>query len=115
MLQGIHDVEGAGLMHANILRKEGKSLQTEAERLRLDVARFVASKRLGGEVEADFCKFPSNQLSKSIQESEYSVVGRVSLPATAKVGPPSAAAAGLKTVPLIVGPKELHQIHQKIF
>ena len=100
----------------NVRAVRDRSLQTEAERLRLDVARFVASKRLGGEVEADFCKFPSNQLSKSIQESEYSVVGRVSLPATAKVGPPSAAAAaGLKTVPLIVGPKELHQIHQKIF
>jgi len=89
-----------------------KSLQAEAEKLRLDVARFMASKTLGGEVEADFCKFPSNQLSKSIQESNYSVVGRVRLaPATtAKATSPQ-----LKTVPLIVGPKELHQIHQKIF
>ena len=70
----------------------------------------MASKRVGGEVEADFCKFPSPLLGKSINESEYSLVGRIKMPAS-----DSTAATKLKTVPLIVGPRDLQQIHQKIF
>merc|ERR1711974_322097 len=83
-----------------------KSLREESERLRLDVARFMASKRVGGEVEADFCKFPSPLLGKSINESQYSLVGRIKMPAS------DPAATKLKTVPLIVGPRDLKQIHE---
>ena len=84
-----------------------KSLKVESEKLRLEVARFLASRRPGGEVEADFCKFPSPQLSRSINEKDYALVGRIKLSAGHE-------SVGLKTVPLIVGPKDLHMIHQKV-
>lgn len=103
------DYDGCGGGRKDLIARavRDKGLKAEAERLRLDVARFVASKRLGGEVEADFCKFPSIQMGKAIQEKDYSLVGRVRLAQ-------AAADSQLKTVPLIVGPKDLNQIHQKI-
>ena len=99
------DYDGSGRKELIARAVRDKGLKAEAERLRLDVARFMASKRLGGEIEADFCRFPSNQMGKAIQEKDFSLVGRVRL---------AGHTSQLKTVPLIVGPKDLNQIHQKI-
>ena len=78
-------------------------LQKDTEHLRLEVARLLASKKPGGQVEADFAQFPTPLMAKAMQEKDCTLVGRVKL-----------AAKTVKTVPLIVGPQELKQIHQTV-
>ncbi len=78
-------------------------LQKDTEHLRLEVARLLASKRPGGQVEADFAQFPTPLMAKAMLEKDCQIVGRVKL--TSKT---------VKTVPLIVGPSELKQIHQTV-
>ena len=86
-----------------------KQIKDEAEQLRLEVARLIASRKPGGLVEADFCKFPSPQLSKALQEdlSDYKVVGRITMNGNSDE-------VRIKTVPIIVGPQDLRRIHQKV-
>ncbi len=89
---------------------EKLELRRETDRLRLEIARLVASRKPGGIVQADFTQFPTPQMAKSLAEKDYSVVGRLrpslcSRPATG---------VELKTVPLIVGPKDLSQIHRAV-
>ena len=78
-------------------------LQKDTEHLRLEVARLLASKRPGGQVDADFAQFPTPLMAKAMLEKDCKIVGRVKL--TSKT---------VKTVPLIVGPSELKQIHQTV-
>ena len=78
-------------------------LQKDTEHLRLEVARLLASKKPGGQVEADFAQFPTPLMAKAMLEKDCTLVGRVKL-----------AAKTVKTVPLIVGPQELKQIHQTV-
>ena len=78
-------------------------LQKDTEHLKLEVARLVASKKPGGQVEADFAQFPTPLMAKAMLEKNCKVVGRLRL-----------ASKTVKTVPLIVGPQELKQIHQTV-
>lgn len=36
-----------------------KKLEIEGEKLKMEIVRLIASKKPGGQIEADFCKFPS--------------------------------------------------------
>jgi hypothetical protein len=36
-----------------------KKLEQETDRLRLEVVRLIASKKPGGQIDSDFCRFPS--------------------------------------------------------
>jgi len=36
-----------------------KKLEMEGEKLKMEIVRLIASKKPGGQIEADFCKFPS--------------------------------------------------------
>ena len=91
------------------MRRLVKQIKDEAEQLRIEVARLIASRKPGGQVEADFCKFPSPQLSKALQEdlSDYKVVGRITMNGNSDE-------VRIKTVPIIVGPQDLRRIHQKV-
>ena len=57
----------------------------------------------GGHVQADFREFPTPLMTKVMHEKNYQIVGRVKL-----VPKP------VKTVPLIIGPADLRQIHQTV-
>ena len=80
-----------------------RELQQETEVLKNDIARLAWSKKPGGHVQADFREFPTPLMTKAMHEKDYQIVGRVKL-----VPNP------VKTVPLIIGPKDLRQIHQTV-
>jgi len=109
---GIDIMATAGAPRKDLVIKylRDKQIRDEAEQLRLEVARLIASRKPGGQVDADFCKFPSPQLGKALNEDlkDYKIVGRI------RVGGGIEDNAKIKTVPLIVGPKDLKQIHQKV-
>ena len=100
---------GSGRKDLVLKQLREKQLKDEAEQLRLEVVRLLASRKPGGLVDADFCKFPSPQVSKALMENleDYTVVGRIRLKGDMNN-------IDIKTVPLIVGPKDLKQIHQKV-
>jgi hypothetical protein len=88
-----------------------REFQRETEQLRLEVARLVASKKAGGQIEADFANFPTPLMARAMLEKDCRLVGRVRPVKTAANGGKTTV---LKTVQLIVGPKDLKQIHQSV-
>ena len=109
--EGVDPMATAGSARKDLIIRslQEKQIKDEAEQLRLEVARLIASRKPGGQVEADFCKFPSPQLSKALQEdlSDYKVVGRITMNGNSDE-------VRIKTVPIIVGPQDLRRIHQKV-
>ena len=109
---GVDLMATAGSARKDLILKSlrDKQIKDEFEQLRLEVARLIASRKPGGQVEADFCKFPTPQLSRALNEDlkDYKVVGRI------RVDGNISDQVKIKTVPIIVGPKDLRQIHQKI-
>jgi hypothetical protein len=97
-------------------RSRQTRLAEEASRLQLEVARLKASRVPGGEVSADLCNFPSPLFGRAVNESEYTVVGKVRLPVMMQTGGGDSgygATAGTR-VPLIVGLGDLQHIHQTV-
>ena len=84
----------------NVLQKE---LHLETDALKLEIARLIAARKPGGQVEADFAQFPTPLMAKAMLEKDCKVVGRLKL-----------SSKPIKTVPLIVGPQELRNIHQSV-
>jgi hypothetical protein len=80
-----------------------KELHNETNTLRLDIARLIAARKPGGQVEADFAHVPTPLMAKAMLEKDCKVVGRLKL-----------SSKPIKTVPLIVGPQELLHIHQTV-
>ena len=80
-----------------------RELERETDELKLDIARLVASRKPGGQVEADFAQFPTPLMAKAMLEKDCKVVGRLKL-----------CNKPVKTVPLIIGPDELRNIHQTV-
>lgn len=77
------------------------------------VAKLRASKLPGGEVQSTFCKFPSPQFGKALNEGDYTCVGNISLNSGCRKTT-KAAMPEFKTVPLIVGLQDLRVIHQTV-
>ena len=109
--KGIDLMATAGSARKDLIIKSlrEKQLKDETEQLRLEVARLIASRKPGGQVDADFCKFPTPQLSRALNEdlSDYKVVGRITVNGNTDD-------VKIKTVPIIVGPTDLKEIHNKI-
>ena len=109
--KGIDLMTTAGSARKDLIIKalREKQLKDETEQLRLEIARLIASRKPGGQVDADFCKFPTPQLSRALNEdlSDYKVVGRITVNGNCDE-------VKIKTVPIIVGPADLKQIHNKI-
>ena len=110
-VQGVDLMSTAGSARKDLIIKalREKQLKDETEQLRLEVAGLIASRKPGGQVEADFCKFPTPQLSRALNEElkDYKVVGRITVNGNSDE-------VRIKKVPIIIGPKDLKQIHQKI-
>lgn len=102
------DVVPAFTPHTREVNKalRDRVLKRETDQLKIDIARLLAAKRPGGQVETDFCRFPTPLMSRAIDESEYTLVGRVNVSSDKQ--------PLLKTVPLIIGPKDLQQIHNTV-
>ncbi len=99
-----------------------KKLEIEGEKLKMEIVRLIAARKPGGQIEADFCKFPSKgrkktyikkhkfnipnsiDLARALSERDYQVIGRI------RIGQQPQ----FKKVPLLVGTKDLHLIHQKV-
>jgi len=109
--KGIDLMTTAGSARKDLIIKalREKQLKDETEQLRLEIARLIASRKPGGQVDADFCKFPTPQLSRALKEdlSDYKVVGRITVNGNCDD-------VKIKTVPIIVGPGDLKEIHNKI-
>merc|ERR1719273_2713202 len=109
--EGVDLMSTAGSARKDLIIKalREKQLKDETEQLRLEVARLIASRKPGGQVDADFCKFPTPQLSRALKEdlSDYKVVGRITMNGNSDE-------VRIKTVPIIVGPQDLRRIHQKV-
>ena len=109
--KGIDLMATAGSSRKDLIIKalREKQLKDEFEQLRIESARLIASRKPGGQVDADFCKFPTPQLSRALIEdlSDYKVVGRITVNG-------SCDEVKIKTVPIIVGPSDLKQIHNRI-
>ena len=80
-----------------------RELQKETELLKEDISNLIWSRKPGGKIQADFREFPTPLMSKAMLEKDFQVVGRVKL-----------APQPIKTVPLIIGPQDLRQIHQTV-
>lgn len=80
-----------------------KELHLETDALKLEIARLIAARKPGGQVEADFAIFPTPLMAKAMLEKDCKVVGRLRM-----------SSKPIKTVPLIVGPQELRNIHQSV-
>ena len=109
--EGVDLMSIAGSARKDLIIKslQEKQIKDEAEQLRLEVTRLIASRKPGGQVEADFCKFPTPQLSRALNEDlmDYKVVGRITVNGNNNE-------VKIRTVPVIVGPRDLRQIHQKV-
>jgi dynactin 1 len=110
-VQGIDLMSTAGSARKDLVIKSlrEKQLKDETEQLRLEVAGLIASRKPGGQVDADFCKFPTPQMSRALNEElkDYKVVGRITVNGNSDE-------VRIKTIPIIIGPKDLKQIHQRI-
>ena len=84
-----------------------KQLRQETEDLRCEIARFLAARKPGGLIETELTPFPTPLMARAMLESNCKTIGRVRIA-------PNGNAAKLHTVPLIVGPSELKQIHQTV-
>jgi len=53
------DISGENVDHfvGDILRE--KKFEQESDRLRMEVVRLIASRKPGGQIDSDFCRFPS--------------------------------------------------------
>ena len=80
-----------------------KELHLETDALKLEIARLIAARKPGGQVEADFALFPTPLMAKAMLEKDCKLVGRLRM-----------SSKPIKTVPLIVGPQELRNIHQSV-
>ena len=80
-----------------------KELSLETESLKLEIARMIAGRKPGGQISADFAQFPTPLMARAMAEKDCTMVGRVRL-----------ASKPVKTVPLILGPQELRNIHQSV-
>ena len=62
-------------------------------------------------MEASLTTFPSNQFAKAERErGDFTLVAKVSLPGDNRAGGGSDG----KPIPLVVGPAQLREIHQKV-
>ena len=84
-----------------------KELQLETEALKMEIARLISARQPGGQIQADFAEFPTPLMARAMLERNCKVVGRIRLTAADSCN-------SLKTVPLIVGPQELRNIHQTV-
>lgn len=83
-----------------------KTLQNEAQKLRIEVANLRASQGQGTQVNADFSSFPTPTFTKVCKEDKE-LVAKVTLPKRCGDDERS-------VVPLMVSMKELNQLHAKI-
>lgn len=83
-----------------------KTLQNEAQKLRIEVANLRASQKQGTQVTADFSSFPTPSFTKICNEDKELI---------AKITFPKRCGADEKaTIPLLVSMSELNQLHAKI-
>lgn len=83
-----------------------KTLQNEAQKLRIEIANLRASQKQGTQINADFSSFPIPSFSKACNE-ERELIARVTLPKRCSMDEKA-------TVPLMVSMNELNQLHAKI-
>lgn len=80
-----------------------KQLRHETEEITNEITQLMASRTPGGQIKADFTQFPSPLMSKALMEKDCKMVARIKL-----------APKAIKSVPLIVAPHQLRQIHQTV-
>lgn len=83
-----------------------KTLQNEAQKLRIEVANLRASQRQGTQINADFSSFPTPSFTKVCKEGQE-LIAKLTFPK--RCGEDERA-----TVPLMVSMNELNQLHSKI-
>ena len=83
-------------------------LRAKAEELQAEIARLKAARRPGGRVETAMTTFTSPQFAKAERETAFQLVAKITLPSS------SSSSEKVRTVPLIVGPSQLRQIHAKV-